>query len=234
MRDGKNLLRAIDKKFPRGAKALVAVCPQVSLAAGLRAEYGGRRIAFGTQDVSYNTEGPHTGSVSPLSLKNSGLEYVIVGHAEMRALGDTDEIVSKKAAAALAAKLHPIICVGEPTRDAEGGHFSYLAKEVVASLSRIESMYAPRLTIAYDPRWAIGEPDPPPPRVVSEAIIFIRKTLAEMWGREMALKTRIIYGGSVDVEHAKALVMQGHVQGFLVGRASDHAESFTSIIRAFS
>ena len=232
--EGKKLLQGIDKKFPRGNKALVVVCPQVSLAVGLKNGYGGRRIAFGTQDVSYDSEGAHTGSVSPISLKSSGLEYVIVGHAEMRALGDTDETVSKKAVAALAAKLHPIICVGEPKRDTEGSHFVYLAKNVTQSLARVDGLSASRLTVAYDPQWAIGESEPPAPRVISEGIIFIRKTLADMWGREAALKTRIIYGGSVNAESAETLVREAHVQGFLVGRASTEPENFAAIIKAFS
>lgn len=232
--EGKKLLRGIDKKFPRGVKAEVVVCPQIPLAVGLRAGYGGRRIAFGTQDASPDSEGAHTGSVSPISLKASGIEYVIVGHAEMRARGDTDEVVSKKAAAALAAKVHPIVCVGESERDSEGAHFSYLSKNISESLARVEPFHASRLTIAYDPQWAIGAAEAPAPRVVSEGIIFIRKTLADTWGREAALKTRIIYGGSVDAESARTLVKEARVQGFLVGRASVDAQSFTSIIKAFS
>ncbi|MBV9349581.1 MAG: triosephosphate isomerase [Patescibacteria group bacterium] len=232
--EGKKLLRSIDKKFPRGSRALVAVCPPVPLAVALKKEYGGRRILFGTQDVSYDADGAHTGSISPVTLKASGIEYVILGHAEKRALGDTDEDVSKKAVAALNAKLHPIICVGERERDDEGSHFSYLAKNVSVSLSRVESAHASRLTVAYDPLWAIGESDPPAARVVSEGIIFIRKTLVELWGRDAAEKTRIIYGGSVNAESAKNLVDNSHVQGFLVGRASTDAESFVSIMKAFT
>jgi len=232
--EGKKLLKEIDRKFPRGVKSTVAVCPQVPIAAALRAEYGGRRIAFGTQDVSADLEGAHTGSASALALASSGLAYVIVGHAEMRALGDTDEIVSKKAVAALAAKLHPVICVGEPARDTEGTHFSFLSKNVSQSLARIEPADAARITVAYDPVWAIGQKEAPSPRVVSEAVIFIRKTLAGMWGRDAALKVRIIYGGSVLPESAAEFATNSAAQGLLVGRASVDAESFAGIIKAFS
>lgn len=232
--EGKNLLRAIDRNFPRGVKVMVVVCPQVPLAAALRREYSGRRIAFGTQDSFWEGEGAYTGEISPLMLKSSGLEYVIVGHAEKRALGETDETVSKKAAAALSAKLNPVICLGEPERDSEGAHFSFLAKNVAQSLARIGPAHASRVTLAYDPLWAIGEPEAPPSRVVSEGLIFIRKTVAGLWGRDAALRTRIIYGGSVTPESAKALKDEGHAQGLLIGRASVDAEAFTGIIRAFS
>jgi triosephosphate isomerase len=232
--DGRKLLKDIDRKFPRGVKAAVAVCPQVALAAALKSAYGGKRIAFGIQDVSFDAEGAHTGSVSPLAVSSTGIQYAIVGHVERRALGDSDEIVSKKAAAALSAKLHPIICVGEPVRDAEGAHFAVLAKNVSASLARIDHSEASRVTIAYDPLWAIGQKEAPSSRIVSEAIIFVRKTLAELWGREAALKTRIIYGGSVTPESAAEFKKGSAAQGLLVGRASVDADSFTKIIKAFS
>ncbi|MBI3573601.1 triosephosphate isomerase [Candidatus Kaiserbacteria bacterium] len=232
--EGKKLLRDIDKNFPRNVKATVVVCPQVALAPALKAAYKGRRISFGSQDVSFDAEGAHTGGISPMALASSGVGYVIVGHAERRATGDTDEDVSKKTVAAIAAKLHPIVCVGEKERDQEGTHFAVLAKNVTASLARIEPAHASKLTIAYDPLWAIGEPEAPPPRVVSESVIFIRKTLADMWGREAALKIRIIYGGSVTAESAKVFLKEAHVQGLLVGRASVDALSFTNIIRAAS
>jgi triosephosphate isomerase len=231
--EGKKLIRAIDKSLPRKLNAEVAICPQVSLAPLLKSGYGGRRIAFGTQDVFWQ-DGAHTGQVSPESLYASGIKYVIVGHAEARAEGDSDEMVAKKAAAAIEKRLHPVVCVGESMRDAEGAYFSYLSNNITASLSRIDPAHAGRFTIAYDPLWAIGMNEAPPPRVVSEAVMFVRKTLADMWGRERALKVRIIYGGSVNAESAKALKEAGGIQGLLPGRASVDAKEFTDIIRAFS
>ncbi len=231
--EGKKLLRGIDKGLPRGMKAEVVVCPQIPLAVALRAGYGGKRITFGTQDAFTEESGAHTGEASPRALVNSGLEYVIIGHAERRLLGDTDEIVAKKAAAGLAAGLRAIVCVGELERDQEGGHFAHLAKNVKQSLARIELSDVSRLTIAYDPLWAIGNAEPPSPRIVAEAVMFIRKTLAELWGREKALKVRIIYGGSVNAESAEGFVKTGGVQGFLIGRASVDPQEFTTIIRAW-
>ncbi len=231
--EGKKLLRDIDKKLPRGLKVEVAICPQVALASLLKSGYSGKRIAFGTQDVFSEDVGAHTGAVSPKALVSSGIKYVIVGHAERRAQGDTDEIVAKKAVAAIKAKLHPIVCVGEPTRDSEGAYLTYLTNNVTASLARIEAADAARFTVAYDPLWAIGAAEAPSPRVVAEAVMFIRKTIADMWGRERALKVRIIYGGSVNAASASEFAKTPGIQGLLPGRASVNAEEFTNIIRAF-
>jgi triosephosphate isomerase len=231
--EGKKLLRAIDKSFPRGVKSTVVICPPVALAVALRASYGGKRISFGTQDASFESEGKHTGEISPRQLKESGIDYVIVGHIERREKGDTDEIVSKKVAAALSEKLHPILCVGEPERDQEGHFFEYLKKNIVSSLSRVASSDAKNLTIAYDPLWAIGNAEAPAPSVIREASVFIRKTLSEIWGREAAEKVRIIYGGSVDAENADMIAEAANIDGVLPGRASVDPEIFCQIIKAF-
>jgi len=232
--EGKKLLKAIDTKFPRGVKATIVVCPPVALAAALRREYKGKRIAFGTQDAFFEAEGAFTGQVSPQNLASAGIEYVILGHSERRALGENDETVSKKAVAALAHKLHPVICVGERERDPEGKFFGRIQESVKGSLSRIEPSQAGKITVAYEPVWAIGSKEAASVRVANEAMLYIRKTIADMWGRERALKVRIIYGAAVDQENAKAFAKERNIQGLLPGRASTDAEKFTAIIKAFS
>lgn len=234
LEEGKKLLKDIDKKFPRGAKAEVVVCPPLFLESALRREYKGKRIAFGAQDIFSESQGAHTGAISPLHVKSLGVQYAIVGHSERRAMGDTDEIVAKKAVAALSVKLHPIICVGERERDTEGKFFSVIEKSVKESLSRIEPTAAGKITIAYEPVWAIGATEAASPRVAAEAILYIRKTIADMWGRDAAHKVRIIYGGSVNAENIHAFAEEKNIQGVLPGRASVDAVEFTSIIKAFS
>jgi len=231
--EGKKLLHAIDKTFPRGVKSTVVVCPPVALAVALKAGYGGKRIVFGTQDSSFEIEGSHTGEISPRHLAESGIQYVILGHTERRAMGDTDEIVAKKVAAALSAKLIPIICVGEPKRDSEGHFFEYLKNNVSQSLARISPSDAKKIIIAYDPYWAIGNSEAPTPNIIREAALFIRKTLAEMWGREAADRVRIIYGGSVDGSNADIIAEGAGINGVLPGRASVVPEEFSKIIKAF-
>lgn len=232
--EGKKLLKALDKKLPRGVKTNVVVCPPVALAAALKREYKGKRIAFGTQDAFWEGEGAFTGQVSPSNLSSAGVSYVILGHSERRSLGETDEDVAKKAVSALSARLHPVICVGETERDQDGKFFSVIEKSVKASLARIEPRDAGKFTVAYEPVWAIGKTEAASPRMAAEAILYIRKTIADMWGREKALKVRIIYGASVSAENAQAFSAEKTIQGLLAGRASVDAEEFTNIIRAFS
>lgn len=233
LKEAKKLFKDIDARLPRGASADIVVCPPTPFLAELAAGYRGRRIAFGAQDVSVDA-GAATGAVTPTMLKDAGASYVIVGHAERRAAGDTDEIVARKAAAVRAAGLIPIVCVGESARDPEGAHFAVLEQNVAASLARLAPGDAPRIVIAYDPLWAIGQSAAPDPSVIREAAIFIRKTLAGMWGRERALKVRVIYGGSVDGANADVIMRGAQVQGVLPGRASTDAEAFADIVRGFS
>jgi triosephosphate isomerase len=232
--EAKKLVRDIDRKLPRGTKATVVVCPPMPFVAALREAYRGRKIAFGAQDCFFKPEGAHTGEASPRALAKAGIEYVILGHSEQRALGETNETVGKKVAAALAEKLKPIICVSERERDANGGYLNDFKKDIVESLSRAEAREASKITIAYEPVWAIGGEEPPPPHAIMEMSIFIRKTLAGLWGREAAFKVRIIYGGSVNAANASAIAKEAKVSGVLPGHHSVNADSFTSIVRAFS
>ncbi len=232
--EGKKLLKAIDKKLPRGVKTTVVVCPPVALAAALRREYKGKRIAFGTQDAFWESEGAFTGQISPVNLASAGISYVILGHSERRALGETDEDVAKKAVAALSAGLHPIVCVGEIERDQDGKFFSVIEKSVKATLARIEPKDAGKFTVAYEPVWAIGKTEAASPRTAAEAVLYIRKTIADMWGREKALKVRIIYGASVDAGNAAHFAAEKSIHGLLPGRASVDAEEFVGILKAFS
>ena len=234
LEEGKKLLKDIDKKFPRGVKAEVVVCPPLFLASALKSAYKGKRIRFGAQDMSFEGEGAHTGSVSPAHIASAGFEYVILGHSERRAAGETDESVSKKAVAALNARLHPVICVGELARDPDGKFFSAIEKSVKGSLARLEPSDAAKITVAYEPVWAIGTDEAASPRMATEAILYIRKTIAHMWGREKALKVRIIYGAAVDPENAKLFAEEKNIQGLLPGRASTDADQFTKIVKAFS
>lgn len=230
-KEGLQLIKNVDKKLPRGMKNTVVVCPPSVLFGSLKAGFKGKRILFGLQDVSEFADGPHTGETSAALARAGGAEYVIVGHAERRASGETDEVVARKVRAALDAKLIPIVCVGESERDKEGHYFSAIEKTVQGSLARVMPNELSKIVIAYEPVWAIGAPQAPDARIVAEAVVYIRKTLATLFDRDAALKARIIYGGAVDATNAVQLLSEGHAGGFLVGRASTNAESFADIIR---
>ena len=232
--EGRKILKNLDKKLPRQLKADVVICPPVPLAVALKEGYGGKRIAFGAQDSFYEADGAHTGESSPKALRLAGFSHVILGHSERRALGETNETVAKKAVAALKEKLKPIVCVSERGRDENGSFLTDFARDISESLSRVEPADAKNVIIAYEPVWAIGGEETPPPRMITEMTVFIRKTLADMWGRDAAFKTRIIYGGSVNAENAPVVAREAQVDGVLPGHWSVDADAFANIIRAFS
>jgi triosephosphate isomerase (TIM) len=210
----------------------VVLCPPLSYV-GLLAK-GERSVVFGAQDVSSDARGAFTGEVSAESLRSIGTQYVIVGHSERRARGESDTMVSKKVRAALEEKLTPIVCVGETVRDEHGSHLAELSAELRNSLSEVVRNELSRLIIAYEPVWAIGKSadDALDAHGLHETVIFIRKILTDIFDRESAAKVRIIYGGSVEPANAQPLIQESGVSGFLVGHASLDARSFSAIVKA--
>jgi triosephosphate isomerase len=210
----------------------VVVCPPALLLAHLRTAYKGKRIMFGVQDISLAPQGAHTGEVTAELARASGAEFAIVGHAERRAEGEDNATVAADARAALDAGLTPIVCVGEVERDQGGAYFSAIESQLMASIARVLGTELGKVVIAYEPVWAIGAPVAPGPRTIAEAVLYIRKTLAGQFGRDAALKVRVLYGGAVDHTSASEILERGQANGFLVGRASVSTPEFIGIIRA--
>lgn len=232
VKEGYALIKGIEKKLARRLSATVVVCPPAPLLGVLRTKYGGKRILFGAQDVSVLDDTP-TGDIRPGVIKDVGAKYVIIGHADRRKSGDTDEVVRDKIKAALSEKLIPVVCVGEEVRDAEGAYLSVLEKSILDSFDGISELELKKIIIAYEPVWAIGAPMPPSPRTIQETLIFIRKTLAMKYPRALALKIPILYGGAVDDTNADGLIQDSGASGFLIGRASAHPEAFATIVNAW-
>lgn len=190
-------------------------------------------IEFGAQTVSAHAAGAHTGEVSAATLKASGASFVIVGHSERRASGETNKDVAAQIERALEENLHVVLCVGELERDTAGTHFSFVAEQLTTALAVIQNK-ANKLTIAYEPVWAIGKTADEAMKAgeLEEMVIFIRKTLADVLERATALRVPILYGGSVDGSNAATLLEGTGITGFLVGRASSTVDSFIEIINA--
>lgn len=187
-----------------------------------------------SQDIFFLADGTHTGSVTPAILKSFGVRLSIIGHSERRTLGETNKIASDKIRSAFQAGITPLLCVGEIERDSDGEHFEFVREQLQLSLDGVRRKEdAKRLMIAYEPVWAIGKKakDAMKPQEISEMVIFIRKVLTDIFGRQLAEHIPVLYGGSVESSNAK-IIMESGVSGFLVGHASLDAKEFKAIAQA--
>ena len=194
-----------------------------------------KESALGAQDVSYELTGAHTGEISVVQLKSLGVKYVIIGHSERRALGETDAIINEKIKAALAGGLKVILCVGEKLGIRKKGIAA--AKLFVAGQLRKDLKQATKdrrqvedLVIAYEPIWAIGTGKNETPENASEMALFIKRQTT----RDKRQGIRVLYGGSVNAKNAKSFLKAKNIDGLLVGGASLKAEEFNKIIRCLS
>jgi len=213
-------------------KVETVICPPFPFL-GLFPNSGTTRVSLGAQDVFWANAGRATGEVSPEMLKDLGVSYVIIGHSERRAFGETDEVVSKKVKAVLIEGLTPIVCVGEKERDPDSRYFDILKTQIVASFTGIVRAQFQGICIAYEPLWAIGKSakEAMDPRGIREMAIFIQKVLADSFGEETAQLPRILYGGSAEESNTAPILAEGGVSGLLVGHASLDAERFTKMLK---
>ena len=214
-------------------KVETVICPPFPYL-GLFANTDTSRVSLGAQDVFWANSGRATGEVSPEMLRDLGVSYVIVGHSERRALGETDEMVSKKVKAVLAEGLTPIVCVGEKERDPDSRYFDTLQTQIVASFAGIVRAQFQGICIAYEPLWAIGKSakEAMDPGGIREMAIFIQKVLADAFGEETAQLPRVLYGGSAEESNTASILTEGGVSGLLVGHASLDAERFIKMLRS--
>jgi len=215
-------------ELPRGLSLVVA--PPVLFLQPLRKANKGR-IAFGGQNVFFEKEGPYTGEISAAMLKDAGASYVLVGHAERRALGETDEIVARKVGAVARAGLTAVLCVGERERDEHGFYLNHLKGQLEKGLAEITPLLLKNIVVAYEPIWAIGAPSAVAitPRDLEVTTLYLRKILHSIY-KDKGLAVPVLYGGSVTAENASSFVDTGEVNGLLVGRESLKAKSFNALL----
>jgi triosephosphate isomerase len=197
---------------------------------------GGNRssVEFAAQDISRTLGGAATGEVTAAVVANLKAQYVIVGHSERRAAGETDAIVVEKVRHALAHGLAPILCIGERERDAEAQYLTHLRNQISVVFSPLSPKERTKLVIAYEPIWAIGKSarDAITPSDLTEMVLYIRKVLSEYLPGKGSSKLRIIYGGSVEPANIRSLAAASRIDGFLVGHASTDAQSFGALVKA--
>jgi triosephosphate isomerase len=211
----------------------IAVCPPfVNVPAAVEAAKGSN-IAVGAQNMYWEKEGAFTGEISTGMLLAVGCTHVIIGHSERRQyFGETDDTVNLKLKAALEAGLVPIVCVGEVLEEREAGLTEdVLRRQCLRAFHAISGKKAAKLVIAYEPVWAIGTGRTATPQLASEAHQVIRSEAGKALGEELAENLRILYGGSVKPENAKALMSEAEIDGALVGGASLDPKSFAAIVK---
>lgn len=227
------LLDRLLSRLPPDGAAEVLVCPPFVYLPDVVRALRDSSIGVGAQDVCADAAGAYTGEVSAAMLRDVGCSSVIVGHSERRALyGESELLVARKFAAALARGLTPILCVGEQLADRESGQTrAVVAKQLdaVVELCGIESFA--RAVVAYEPVWAIGTGRTASPQQAQEVHAFIRGRLAER-DANIAGSLRVLYGGSVKAANAAELFGQPDVDGGLIGGASLQAEEFAAIVAA--
>ena len=228
------------KKGLKGIKNVeTVICPPFLYLSGFRFQVSGF-MKLGGQNCFYEQEGAYTGEISAEMLKNSGCDYVIIGHSERKKyFGETDEIINKKIKAALKASLKVILCIGEDTRDSfdSKGRWTHeldpiLKDQIKGAFLGIKKPQVQNITVAYEPIWAIGTGNPATPDDVLSAKIFTRKILSDLYGRKEADKVKVLYGGSTNRKNAARFIEDGQADGLLVGGSSLDAEEFVSMVNS--
>lgn len=210
-----------------------AVCVNAVALAAVAEALKGSRIGVGAQTMHFEAEGAFTGEISAKMILSAGGEYVLLGHSERRHIfGETCEVVRKKLDAALGAGLKPILCVGELLEERKAGRTEDVVREhVMSALSERAPDEVRKVTIAYEPVWAIGTGETATPEQAQEVHAFIRGLLAGKWDDGLAQDVRIQYGGSVKPANVAALMAGSDIDGALVGGASLKADSFEQIVK---
>jgi triosephosphate isomerase len=211
----------------------IVVCPPFTALCEVSKAVLNSNIRLGAQNMSEHGYGAYTGEIAAGMLKEFSVRYVILGHSERRQYQkEPDSLISKKALAAHAATLKPIVCVGETLAEREAGQMEkVLDTQVRGSLAGLSKQQMEETIIAYEPVWAIGTGKTATSAQAQEVHAFIRGLVGELFDETVARRVRIQYGGSVKPSNAAELMSQHDVDGALVGGAALEARSFADIIK---
>lgn len=222
----------LEGKIPSSEQVDAVVCaPFVHLPA-LVEKVKSSPLSIGSQNMHFEDEGAYTGEVSPVMLKDIGVQYVIIGHSERRQYyNETCECVHMKAKAAYEHGLTPIICVGESFEEKEDGKTKEIvSSQVIKALANLSSNDVANSVIAYEPVWAIGTGKTPTAAEANEVIRFIRSVVEDQYDQQVANNIRLQYGGSVKPENIKEFMSQSDIDGALVGGASLKPDAFLKLL----
>ncbi len=212
----------------------VVLCPSFTALPAVAAVVRGSAFVLGAQDCASEERAALTGEVSAADLLALGCAHVIVGHSERRRrLGETDDMVTEKLHLALRVGLHPILCVGETLEERTAGQLhAVLDRQLRSALSDLALLGTQRLSIAYEPVWAIGTGHAATPEDATQAHRYILEVARELLGESGLQRVRVLYGGSVSPENIATFLASPDVHGVLVGTASQSAEGLQRLLNA--
>ena len=228
-----DLVNGLKRELANIKEVDIVICPPFTALCDVSRAVLNTNIRLGAQNMSEHNFGPYTGEIAAGMLKEFSVRYVILGHSERRQhQKETDELIAKRALAAHAAALKPIVCVGETLAEREAGRTELVVgTQMRGSLAGLSAEQMKETIIAYEPVWAIGTGRNATAEQAQDVHLFIRKQLTTMFNDTIARRVRIQYGGSVKPSNARELMSQRDVDGALVGGASLEDRSFSDIVK---
>jgi triosephosphate isomerase (TIM) len=228
-----DLVQGLKRELAAVKEIDIVVCPPFTALDAVSKAILDSNIRLGAQNMSEHNGGAYTGETAASMLKEFSVRYVILGHSERRQFQkESDSLISKKAVAAHAASLKPIVCVGETLEERETARTEkVVGTQLQGSLAGLKKDQMEETIVAYEPVWAIGTGRNATPQQAQDVHAFIRQTIASMFTDTVAKRVRIQYGGSVKPSNARELMSQPDVDGALVGGASLEIRSFSDIIK---
>ncbi len=230
--EGIDLVKNI-KNITMDTDVEVVVCTPFIALSNIKKEIEGTKLKLAAQNMHWEDNGAFTGEISPVMLKDLGIDYVIIGHSERRQyFNESNETVNKKIKSAIKYGINPIVCVGETLEEREAGNANDKIKtQIIEGLKDIKEEDMPNIVLAYEPIWAIGTGKTASSKDANDMISFIRNIIKDKYGVNISDKVRIQYGGSVKPSNVTDIMNQSDIDGALVGGASLKAEDFIDIVK---
>ena len=234
VKEAREFAKEVATKVPAASSVESAICAPATHLEALVELTKDSELSIGAENCHFEQSGAYTGETSPYVLNALGVKYVILGHSERRAyFNETDESLSKKVDTALKHGIRVVFCIGEELEDRKANkHFEVVGNQIKNGLFHLPAEAWQHLVLAYEPVWAIGTGETATPDQAQEIHHFIRKTIADKYGKDVADNVSILYGGSVKPDNAKEIFAKEDVDGGLIGGAALKADDFVSIIKS--
>ncbi len=225
------LVHRLETKITAVTGTEIVICPPFIDLYPIARDLDKTKLHLGAQNIHYLDQGAFTGEISPTMLKGL-VDYALIGHSERRAMGEDDKLIAKKVAAAFRNDITPVLCVGENLSDREHNlSTKVVIDQLTANLHQLTATDVAELVIAYEPVWSIGTGKFATPDQIMPVIQAIRNTVEELYGEASGSGVRVLYGGSVNPDNAKAYLNLDGIDGLLVGGASLNYDEFIKIIK---